>query len=192
MTQSPAMSAATGRYLTGYYGIRALFSASWVGLALMAGRTSSPFAILLLLAYPAWDCVANLYDARYNGGLRRNPTQAFNALVSAIVTVAVGIAVMRDYHDVLLVIGLWALLAGLLQLATAVRRWRGASAQWPMILSGAQSMLAGTHFLSKAFNPALPAGVSDIAPYAAFGAFYFALSTISLVIVSTRTARRPA
>jgi uncharacterized membrane protein HdeD (DUF308 family) len=189
MTSSSTPIAPSPLYLTRYYAARALFSAAWVALAVLAGRSLSPFAVALLLAYPAWDGLANLYDARRNGGLRANPSQTFNMLVSALVTAAVAIAVARDFHDVLFVIGLWAIFAGLLQLATAIRRWQGASAQWPMVLSGAQSTLAGAHFLVKAADPTTLAGVVDIAPYAAFGAFYFAVSTIALVIGRTRKAR---
>jgi uncharacterized membrane protein HdeD (DUF308 family) len=181
--------AATARYLTRYYGVRALFSACWVALAFLAGRSTSPFVAALLLAYPAWDCLANLYDARRNGGLRANPTQAFNAAVSAVVTIAVGVAVTRDFHAVLAVIGVWAILSGLLQLATGIRRWRGASAQWPMILSGAQSSLAGTFFLKQAADSSVQPGIVDIAPYAAFGAVYFAISAIILITSRARSAR---
>jgi len=91
----------------------------------------------LIVAYPAWDSLANYVDAQRSGGLRRHPTQMFNAAVSAIVTLAVALATRRDFHAVIAVIGIWAGLSGLLQLSTAARRWRNASAQWPMILSGA-------------------------------------------------------
>jgi hypothetical protein len=96
-------------------------------------------------------------------------------------------ALPRGFHPVLGVIGVWAALAGLLQLATGVRRWRSAAAQWPMILSGAQSALAGAHFLQKAADASTSPGVADVAPYAAFGALYFAISAIVLV-----ARRRPA
>jgi hypothetical protein len=40
----------------------------------------------LLLIYPAWDASANIVDARRSGGFTRNPTQLFNAAVSAVTT----------------------------------------------------------------------------------------------------------
>ncbi|QJU59419.1 DUF308 domain-containing protein [Sphingomonas sp. AP4-R1] len=182
---------ATDHWLRGYYLTRALVSAVWVGLAFTIGKTSPPAAIALLLLYPAWDCVANIYDARRNGGFGANSTQAFNAVVSAIVTIAIAVTVRSapDFHAAIGVIGVWAALAGLLQLATGVRRWRSTGAQWPMILSGGQSALAGAHFLIQAIDPAAPVGVATVAPYAGFGAFYFAISTIILTVKVNRAPR---
>jgi uncharacterized membrane protein HdeD (DUF308 family) len=88
-------------------------------------------------------------------------------------------------HAVLAVFGVWAVLAGLLQLATGVRRWRLYGAQWAMVLSGAQSALAGVFFLKQAAGSATPSIVT-IAPYAAFGAFYFLVSAIWLAVRTRR------
>jgi len=84
-------------------------------------------------------------------------------------------------NAVLGVFGAWAILAGLLQLATGVQRWKSFGAQWAMILSGAQSALAGGFFISRSLGNAVP-GIADIAPYAAFGAFYFAASALWLLL----------
>jgi putative Ca2+/H+ antiporter (TMEM165/GDT1 family) len=54
-----------------------------------------------------------------------------------------------------------------------------------MILSGAQSGLAGAHMLSKAAGTA-PVSIADIAPYAAFGAFYFLISAVWLTVSGAR------
>jgi len=174
MTAYP--SETTARWLKHYYAVRALFSVLWVVLAFTLGRSQPALAVLLIVAYPIWDCLANLVDAQRNGGLRANPTQALNAVVSAIVALAVAVTVGRDFHEVIAVIGIWAALSGILQLATALRRWNSASAQWPMILSGAQSGLAAVHFAMRAADPSAMPGVADVAPYAAFGALYFAIS----------------
>lgn len=163
-------------WLTRYYGARALFSVVWVALAFTVGRTQPPVGAVLLVAYPLWDGAANIVDAARSGGLRASPTQMLNAAVSAAVTLAVAIAVGRDFHEAIGVIGIWAALSGILQLATGVRRWRSAAAQWPQILSGAQSCLGGAHFVTRALSPAAAASAADVAPYAAFGALYFAIS----------------
>ncbi len=81
--------------------------------------------------------------------------------------------------------GVWAISAGLFQLLTGARRWR-LGAQWAMVLSGAQSMLAGAFFLKRATDAAVP-GVADIAPYAAFGAFYFLVSAIWMTVKQLRS-----
>lgn len=176
-------------WLLRYYAGRALFSAAWVAMAFTIGRSLPPAAVVLIVAYPLWDCAADLVDGRRNGALRDNPTQLLNAVVSAAVTVAVIAAVPRGFHAVLLVIGIWATLAGMLQLATALRRWRSADAQWPMILSGAQSGLAGVFMVGRAANASLTLGVASVAPYAAFGAFYFAISAVVLA-VRARSGRK--
>jgi len=173
-------------WLKRYYFIRAAFSLVWVAAA--AGAANSMGAVIgaLLLIYPAWDAVANLIDAQRNGGVGRNPTQAVNAAVSVVTTCAVAVALAASMNAVLGVFGVWAALAGLLQLATAVRRWKTHGAQWPMGLSGVQSALAGGMFLVLANAPEVPR-ITVIVPYAAFGAFYFLIAAIWLAV---RDARR--
>lgn len=180
----------TDRWLRSYYALRGSVSVVWVAAALTVGTLSPFVAGMLLLAYPAWDALANVVDARQNGGLRRNPTQAFNTVVSSLTTVAVAVALAVSMNAVLGVFGVWAAMSGLLQLATAVRRWRRAGAQWVMVISGAQSAAAGVMFVLKAVAPETPS-VADIAPYAAFGAFYFLLSAGWLVVSAARRRRRP-
>lgn len=174
------------RWLSSYYFLRAGVSVGWVAAAFTIGRTVPPAAAALLVAYPAWDAVANVIDARRSGGFIANPSQVLNAAASTVVAVAVAVAVALGWglHAVLAVFGVWAILSGLLQLATGVRRWQ-AGAQWAMALSGAQSALAGTHFIVKA-NGAVTPEIMDIAPYAAFGAFYFLVSAVWLTVVRAR------
>jgi uncharacterized membrane protein HdeD (DUF308 family) len=179
----------TDRWLRSYYILRGAVSLVWVAAALTVGL-KSPFAGgALLLIYPGWDALANVVDARQNGGLRRNPTQAFNTAVSSLTTVAVAVGLAASMNAVLGVFGVWAALSGLLQLATAVRRWKRAGAQWVMIISGAQSAAAGAMFLRQASAPEIPR-VADIAPYAAFGAFYFLVSAVWLIGSAARRRRQ--
>jgi hypothetical protein len=173
-------------WLKRYYAVRALFSIAWVALAFTIGRSLPPAAVALIVAYPLWDCAANYVDGSRNGGLRANPTQLLNVVVSAVVTLAVITVVPRGFHPVVAVIGVWATLSGILQLASAVRRWGHADAQWPMILSGAQSGLAGVFMLKRASDASVALGVADVAPYAAFGAIYFAISALALAIRQRR------
>lgn len=178
---------ASAAWLKKYYFTRAAFSLLWFLIALTVGHQSTPVAAALLIAYPAWDAFANSWDASRNGGLSRNPSQAFNLAVSVLVTIAVAIALTTSMNWVLGVFGVWAIFSGLLQLATGVRRWKITSGQWSMILSGAQSSLAGGFFISQALTPKSPS-IADVAGYAAFGAFYFLVSAISLAV---RTRRQP-
>ena len=175
-------------WLRSYYFVRALFSIGWIIAAILsAGLSGSHSALVsvLLIIYPAWDAVANLVDARANGGLKANPAQSLNVAVSTITTLAVIIAVLNSTYAVLAVFGVWAILSGLLQLYTGVRRWRSYGAQWAMILSGAQSALAGGFMIGKSLG-SMPPSILDIAPYAAFGAFYFLVSAIWLTVSAYR------
>jgi hypothetical protein len=179
MTQAQSGPAPSGT-LRDYYVLRAMVSVAWVAAAFAVGARVPVAAAILLVAYPTWDALANLIDARRNGGLARNPTQAINAAVSAITAVAV-MAVIGDAQLVLRAFGAWAILAGLLQLATGVRRWKAYGAQWAMILSGGQSALAGGFFIAQSFGRAPPA-ITTVAGYAAIGAFYFLVSAVWLTV----------
>ncbi|MDX1886420.1 DUF308 domain-containing protein [Mycolicibacterium sp. 120270] len=184
MPENPE-STTDDQWLQSYYLLRAAVAGVWVAAAVTVGTSVPAIGAALLLLYPAWDAVANVIDAQRHGGATRNPTQALNVVVSVLTTGAVAIALAHSMNAVLGVFGAWAALAGLFQLATGIRRWRGHGAQWAMILSGAQSMLVGVLFVKQASAPAVP-GIADIAPYAAFGAFYFLLSGVWLAVSAAR------
>jgi uncharacterized membrane protein HdeD (DUF308 family) len=175
---------ASSRWLSTLYFTRAAVAAIWFVAAFASAAASPASAAALLIAYPAWDALANLLDARRSGGLKRNRSQALNVIVSSVATLAVASALTRDLHTVMAAFGAWALLAGMLQLLTGVRRWM-VGAQWAMILAGAQSALVGVYFIEKATQSAT-VGIADIAPYAAFGAFYFLVSAVWLTVTQAR------
>ena len=182
---NPPTSAQESQWLKSYYFTRAAFSVGWVIAAFTLGKNNAATGAVLLLSYPAWDAAANLVDALRNGGLRRNTTQMLNVVVSGFTTAAVAIALGTSMNAVLGVFGVWAALAGIFQLSTGVRRWKSYGAQWAMILSGAQSALAGVFFIGQANGPKTP-DIADIAPYAAFGAFYFLVSAVWLTVSDLR------
>jgi uncharacterized membrane protein HdeD (DUF308 family) len=171
--------------LTRYYLIRGIVAAAWVAAAFTVGLSSVVAAAVLLVSYPAWDALANWFDANGSGGLLANPSQALNVGVSIIAALAVAFALRAGMNAVLAVFGVWAALAGLAQLVTGVRRWRVFGAQWAMILSGAQSTAAGLFFVKQAGGATVPT-IADVAPYAGFGAFYFLVSAVWLIIANRR------
>ncbi|MET4292600.1 uncharacterized membrane protein HdeD (DUF308 family) [Bradyrhizobium sp. LB8.2] len=173
------------RWLKFYYFIRAAFSVAWVGASFAVGPSSPVIAGALLVLYPAWDAAANLVDALRSGGLAQNRTQALNVVVSLATTVAVLVALQMSMNRVLGVFGAWAILSGLLQLGTAIRRWRSFGAQWAMVLSGAQSALAGGFFIFQATTPMSPS-IANVAGYAAVGALYFLVSAVWLTVSEWR------
>lgn len=187
MTTSNAASA-DKLWLLRYYLIRAIVSIVWIAFAVAIGRESPAASLVLLILYPAWDSVANFVDARRSGGLGSNPTQAFNFVISAGAALAVAIAASLDSSATIGVIGVWAGLSGVFQLATGIRRRSFAPGQWPMIVSGAQSALAGVFFVIQAAGADHRLSAVDVAPYAGFGALYFGLATAMLWLRGRRTA----
>jgi len=161
-------------WLRKLYFIRAAFSFAWVGLAFTVARQSPAAAVVLLVVYPAWDALANLLDMKMTGGAKANPTQMLNAWISGLVAAVVAISFALGLHVALILFGLWAIVSGVLQLATALRRRKDDRGQWVMMLSGAQSALAGGFFISQQ-GSAMPVAPM-IAGYAAVGAVYFLIS----------------
>ncbi|RWM27089.1 DUF308 domain-containing protein [Mesorhizobium sp.] len=181
--QSRALS--SNAWLKSYYFLRFAVSAAWVALAFTVAKTGSPLAAVMLIAYPAWDALANYLDAQRSGGLGRNKSQLLNVVVSVITAIAVAVALGRGMNAVLAVYGVWAAFSGVFQLLTAARRWKTNGAQWAMILSGAQSALAGLFFVKMAGGMEA-IGIANVAPYAAFGAFYFLVSAVWLSVSDAR------
>ena len=77
----------------------------------------------------------------------------------------------------LLVWGLWAVTAGAVQLIVALTR-RGLGGQWPMILSGGISVLAGLGFILQSGSSS--ASLVGLAGYATLGGIFFLVSAIRL------------
>jgi uncharacterized membrane protein HdeD (DUF308 family) len=179
------------RWLKQYYFLRAAFSIAWVVAAIAAGRSSVAIAGVLLVLYPAWDAAANLVDGLRSGGLDQNRTQVLNVVVSLATAIAVLLALQVSMNWVLGVFGAWAILSGLLQLGTAVRRWKSYGAQWAMVLSGGQSALAGGFFTFQATTPMSPS-ITTVTGYAAVGAIYFLVSAIWLTVSEWRQRAKRA
>lgn len=177
--ESPARS--SNGWLKSYYYLRFAVSAAWVLAAFTVAKMVPPLAAAMLVAYPLWDALANYVDAQRSGGLGRNKSQLLNFAVSIVTAIAVAIALGHSMNAVLAVYGVWAVFSGAFQLLTAVRRWKTNGAQWAMILSGAQSALAGLFFVKMA-GGADAIGIANVAPYAAFGAFYFLVSAVWLSV----------
>jgi cation transport ATPase len=182
-----AIPTAPSSWLRTLYLTRAAFSVTWVALAFTVAQTSPVVASVLLVLYPAWDALANALDAKKSGGLSANPLQTINTVISAITTAAMAVAVARGMSAVFVVFGTWAVLSGLLQLGTALKRWKTSGAQWAMALSGAQSALAGVLFVTQANGP--DPMLQKLAGYAAVGALYFLISASVLLYREARKQR---
>jgi uncharacterized membrane protein HdeD (DUF308 family) len=180
---------AQAHWLKRYYYTRAIFSFVWVAVAFAVGTKNPGFAGVLLVLYPAWDAGANWADAKFSGGMVRNRSQTINMWVSLIAALAVMAAIGAGMKAVIAVIGAWAIVAGLLQLSAGLGRWKAQGAQWVMVLSGAQSALAGGHFIAQS-RMDTPPTIAHVAGYAGFGALYFLISAILLTVRQARGGRR--
>lgn len=168
----------TAKSLRTLYFIRAAFSITWVVLVALLTKSSFGIASVLLIIYPAWDVIGTILDIRAQGGSTSKTPQYINAAISAITTVAVGLALQKGVPEALMVFGAWAILTGLIQLILGLSRRKLLGGQWPMIISGGQSILGGTSFILLAHDPTM--GITSLAGYAAFGAFYYLLAAFRL------------
>lgn len=189
--QNIATENSNEQWLKRYYFTRAAFSVIWVAAALTVGQETFAVAAALLIIYPAWDAAANAVDAARSGGWGHNRSQAINVVASSVMTIAVAVALTMNMNWVLGAFGLWAIFSGLMQLGTALRRWKTNGGQWAMVLSGGQSAVAGTLFLFQAQMPQQPS-ISTVVGYAGLGAFYFLLSAIWLSVTISRRNMRKA
>lgn len=179
----------TARSLRKLYFTRAAFSVAWVVLIALFAKTSMGIASVLLIIYPAWDVVGTFLDIRANHSSPSKTPQYVNAVISGITTVTVGIALQKGVPEALIVFGAWAIGTGLIQLILGLRRRKFLGGQWPMIISGGQSIIGGTSFILLAHDPTK--GITSLGGYAAFGAFYYLLAAFRLsktVNRSTATA----
>jgi hypothetical protein len=192
-TATPTTTTATPSGLRSLYLIRVVFSLIWVVLvfttcaSLKSPDTPTVIAAVLLTVYPLWDAVATLLERRLAGVGATSRVSAVNLALGLAATVAMIIAVFSTIGHALLVFGIWALLSGAIQLVTAIRRRRTVGAQWPMIISGGLSVLAGASFAFM--SGSATSGLSTVAGYSAFGAFWFLVSAIALSLRSRRAQR---
>ena len=153
------------------------FAIVWAGLF---AATSSPFgtaALVLVVLYPVFDVAAAAVDARSASSIRRStPALYINMAVSAVAAVALAVVGTGDVGDVLVVWGAWAIASGLVQLAVGLQR-RSQSGQYPVIVSGALSVVAGTSFLVSAGSAT---SLGSIAGYAVLGGVFFLVSALRL------------
>ena len=199
MTQTAAPSSTTTPSTTlsglrSLYLIRVAFSLVWVALvtatsaSLVSTDKPTVAAAVLLVVYPLWDAVATLAERRMAGATgSADRVGTINMALGLAATAGMIIAVFSTVGTALLVFGVWALLSGAIQLVVAIRRRRTVGAQWPMVISGGLSVLAGASF--AAMSSSATSTLSTLAGYSAFGAFWYLVSAITLSIRSRREGR---
>ena len=168
------------RSLRNLYFVRTAFQVAWAASVIMTAVKQPLVAAVLFLLYPLWDVACTVFDlstASREGSARTS--QLINALLG--VGAAIGIAFTVFSHPIysVAVFGVWAFGAGLVQLVLGlIRRKQLGGGQWAMILSGAQSMIAGgAYFLGGLYDKR---HIKDVGGYATFGAVYFLIGGILL------------
>jgi hypothetical protein len=196
MTQTavhPATTVSTPAGLRSLYLIRVAFSVIWVVLvfttsaSLKSKDAPTVVAAVLLVSYPLWDAVATLLERRLAGAGATGRISVVNVGLGLAATIGMIVAAFSTIGTTLLAFGAWALVSGAIQLVTAIRRQRTVGAQWPMIVSGGLSVLAGASF--AAMSGSASSGLSTIAGYSAFGAFWFLVAAVILGLRARRAAR---
>ncbi|MEV6007019.1 DUF308 domain-containing protein [Streptomyces sp. NPDC051976] len=186
-------TAATPSGLRSLHLIRVAFSLLWVALVLATSASLVPTdkptatAAVLLVVYPLWDVIATLLERRLSGTGSTDRVTTANIALGLATTAVMTIAVFSTIRTTLVVFGAWALLSGAIQLVVAIRRRRSVGAQWPMVISGGQSVLAGAAI--AAMSASATSHLSTVAGYSAFGAFWFLVSVITLSIRARREER---
>ena len=156
------------------YFARAGFALVWAAVMFTTADHLGPPAVSLLVLYPLVDVAAAVIDGRSTGW---SPLLGANVVVSSLAAIGLAVAGTSGIPAVLVVWGVWAIVAGLIQLAVGVAR-RRIGGQWPMMLSGGISVLAGGSFVAGAGSP--DPVLTGAIGYAVPGAVFFLLSAIRL------------
>ncbi|WP_217145144.1 hypothetical protein [Streptomyces sp. AC627_RSS907] len=169
--------AGTASALRRLYFVRFAFAIVWALVMLMMADEITPIGSVLLVLYPLFDVGAAIYDAKVSRRTGKPTLLYLNVAVSSITAIALAFACASGIPAVLRVWGAWAVVAGLVQLIVAVPR-RKMGGQWPMILSGGISVLAGGSFIASAGadDPVLSSAIR----YAIPGAVFFLISALRL------------
>lgn len=174
VSPAPARPAPALRRL---YFVRFAFAIVWAILMVLLGRQLGPAVAVLVVLYPLFDVVCAFIDARASKSSASARGLYLNVAISILAAIGLGVAATSGIPAVLQVWGVWAVAAGLIQLAVGIIR-RGLGGQWPMMLSGAISVFAGTGFFLMASGP--NPSLVNVAGYATLGGIFFLASAIRL------------
>ncbi|MGW6793698.1 hypothetical protein [Streptomyces chartreusis] len=169
--------AGTASALRRLYFVRFGFAIVWALVMFTMAKDITPAGAVLLVLYPLFDVGAAVYDAKVSRNTGSPALLYVNVAVSSVTAVGLAVACASGVPAVLRVWGAWAVVAGLVQLIVAIPR-RKMGGQWPMILSGGISVLAGGSFIASAGadDPTLSSAIG----YAIPGAVFFLISALRL------------
>ena len=167
------------------YFIRFAFAIVWAIVLFAVGGAGGALLTVLLVVYPLVDAAAVLWQVRSEGSSQASRVpEVINIVVSIAAAIALGLVSTVSVSSVLLAWGVWAVVAGAVQLITALLR-RSLGGQIPQIVSGAVSVLAGIGFAASSASAVSPTGIGG---YAAFGGILFLISAIRLTVLLRRAS----
>jgi hypothetical protein len=159
------------------YLARFAFAIAWAASFAFGASTINPFSATLLVLYPTFDIAAAVVDYRSSRSTHHRRLLLLNMSLSLLTAIGLALAAASGTPNVLRVWGAWAITAGLVQLVVAMLR-RRLGGQWPLILSGAISTLAGAGFVLGAAGT--EPSLTGLAGYAALGGIFFLASALRL------------
>jgi uncharacterized membrane protein HdeD (DUF308 family) len=167
----------TAAALRRLYFLRFAFAIVWAIVMIIVAKDLNPVSVTLFVLYPLVDVAAAVVDVRASRSTGSPVLLYVNIAVSLLAAVGVAAAAASGIPAVLRVWGTWAIVAGAVQLVVALTR-RSMGGQWPMIISGGLSVIAGATFVvsASAEKPMLTNAVG----YAVPGAIFFLLAAIRL------------
>ncbi|WP_433831122.1 hypothetical protein ACQP2E_12670 [Actinoplanes sp. CA-015351] len=159
------------------YFARAAFAFVWAGVTFAVAGELNALTTTLFVIYPLVDVAAAVIDARASRASGSPVLLYVNIAVSSLAAAGLAVAGSSGVPAMLRVWGVWAIVAGLVQLVVGVTR-RTMGGHWPMIFSGGLSVLAGSSFYAaaSATDPVLTNAVG----YAIPGAVFFLIAAIRL------------
>jgi uncharacterized membrane protein HdeD (DUF308 family) len=172
------------------YLIRGLLAVVWAAAFAKTHDHLGVLAITLLVIYPLIDAASSLIDYRTQPRHAERRITAFNAALSALAAMALGVAGSFGAAAALAVFGAWAVIAGAAQLVLGLRR-RGPDLgrQWPMLIAGGLSFLVGIFYGIQAAG-AKPS-LEVLSTYATGGGVFFIIQA-GLLAWRTRQRRQAA
>jgi uncharacterized membrane protein HdeD (DUF308 family) len=164
------------------YLARFAFALIWAALVAGTGSRLDPLSVTLLVLYPVFDLATAVVDVRSAKNTKPFVGLYVNMAISLLAGAGIALAASSGIPGILRVWGIWASVSGLIQLVVALVR-RTLGGQWPMIISGAISTVAGATFIVQAAQP--NASLTTLAGYAVLGGVFFLVSAIRLGAVTT-------
>lgn len=177
MSTATVSLSGTASSLRRLYFVRFAFALIWAALMIVMMSRLNPLSVALLVLYPVFDVAAAVVDARSAKGTKPFIGLYVNMAISLLAGASLALAASSSIPGILRVWGIWAIVSGLTQLTVALVR-RKLGGQWPMIISGAISTVAGASFIVQAAQP--NASITALGGYAALGGIFFLISAIRL------------